>query len=66
MNCNKKVTVTCWYCKFHNLYYELIEDFNYEGYCVLKNISKSGLDKICEEFQIKPCIHTSKYYPSKK
>lgn len=65
MNCDKKITVTCLYCKFHKLYYTSEIDFNDMGYCHLKNISKSGLDKICEEFIIKPCIHTKKYYPEK-
>lgn len=65
INCDKKTTVTCFYCYFHKLHYISEKDFDDKGYCKLKNIPKLAFDKICEEFKIKPCIHTKKYYPGK-
>jgi len=62
INCDKKVTVTCLYCKFHNLYYETDKDPVDEGYCSLKKRLKLSMDNICEKFEIKPGIHTQRYY----
>ena len=66
MDCNKNITVRCLYCKFHRLYDASEKNFSYDGYCLLKDSFKSGADEICEDFKIKPEIHTKKYYPGKK
>ena len=63
--CDKKVMVTCLYCRFYKFSYKSENDISTEGYCILKNVSRQLFSEICEDFKINPCIHTPKYYPGK-
>ena len=63
--CDKKATVTCWYCLFFEYKYEKENDFSTEGFCKSKKVRKEIFDKICDDFEISPGVHTNKYYPKK-
>lgn len=63
--CDKKATVTCWYCLFFEYKCESETDFPMEGFCEFKKASRQIFDEICDNFEINPCVHTKKYYPKK-
>ena len=60
-----KFLLFCAYCEYYELYDIEENEIDFYGYCKLKNITKSGLEQICDKFIIKSCIHTQKDYSGK-